>query len=614
MNKLILTFLCCLVNLVSSYAQRSESEIALKEYFSDAEFFLTQEFYADALNDYLQVYRRGYKNNANINYRIGICYLNIAGQKNKAIEYLEKAKESVSPKYRESSLKEKNAPIDVYLYLGNAYRVNNRLKEAINSYNKYKELLPEEETNLHEYANQQIEASNIAIEFMKEPVEVEFINLGTTINQGNENFKAVVSGDGTTLVYMHKLPFYNAVYFSKKIDNKWSEPENITPQLMSDGDQFVTSISFDGKMLFLSREDAFNSDIYVSYYMDNRWTKSVPLGANINTKYWESHASVSKDGETLYFTSNRKGNKGEMDIYIAHLNDEGKWGPAVNIGETINSKLNEDTPFITEDEKILYFSSQGFRGMGGYDIFKSERISEKEWSMPQNLGYPINTTDDDLFYFPWNNGEIAYMAKIMEEGHGATDIYQVVYPVEVEESIAEQPETTEAQNLVEILTKSPVDITDSTEVEEKEPVEVSEIKTIVISPVLFGFDKYILSETGKSDIKPLIGLLKSNEDVYVELLGYTDPLGPAEYNLKLAKKRALAVMNYLIEQGIDAGRLKPIEKGEVDFIAVNTHSDGSDNSEGRKYNRRVEFEVLGIDKNVIIIKRIDPVPDHLKVH
>jgi len=384
--------------------------------------------------------------------------------------------------------------------------------------------------------------------------------------------------------------------------------------LMSDGDQFVASISFDGKMLFLSREDAFNSDIYVSYYMDNRWIKSVPLGANINTKYWESHASVSKNGETLYFTSNRKGNKGEMDIYIAHLDDEGKWGPAINIGETINSKLNEDTPFITEDEKILYFSSQGFRGMGGYDIFKSERISEKEWSMPQNLGYPINTTDDDLFYFPWNNGEIAYMAKIMEEGYGITDIYQVVYPVEVEESITEQPETTEAQTLVEILTKPPVDIADSTEIEEKEPMEVSEIKTIVISPVLFGFDKYILSETGKSDMKPLIGLLKSNEDVYVELLGYTDPLGPAEYNLKLAKKRALAVMNYLIEKGIDAGRLKPIEKGEVDFIAVNTNSDGSDNSEGRKYNRRVEFEVIGIDKNVIIIKRIDLVPDHLKAH
>ena len=216
MKKLIFTFTCIFFVANISFAQRSESEIALREYFADAEFFLTQEFYIDALSDFLQVYRRGYQENANINYRIGICYLNIPGQKHKSIEYFEKAKASVSAKYRESSLKEENAPIDVYLYLGNAYRVNDRLEEAIQSYNEYKDLLPDDEKNLLEYVNQQIEACNIATEFMNSPVDVEFVNLGPGINMSNENYKAVVSGDESTLVYMHKLPFYDAIYFSTK--------------------------------------------------------------------------------------------------------------------------------------------------------------------------------------------------------------------------------------------------------------------------------------------------------------------------------------------------------------------------------------------------------------
>lgn len=606
MKKLIFTLACILFTVYSSYSQRSESEIALKEYFADAEFFLTQEFYVDALNDFLQVYKRGYQDNANINYRIGICYLNIPGQKHKSIEYFEKAKASVSSKYRESSLKEENVPIDVYLYLGNAYRVNDSLNKAIIAYNEYKKLLPDDEKDLLEYVNQQIEACNIASEFMDSPVEVEFVNLGPGINMSNENYKAVVSGDGSTLVYMFKLPFYDAVYYSQKVNDSWSDPENITPQIMSDGNQFVSSLSYEGKMLLLSKEDEFNSDIYVSTYVDNRWTKSEPLGSNINTKFWESHASISKDGKELYFTSNRKGGKGYMDIYVSELNEEGIWGPAKNLGPEINSKLNEDTPFITADGKYLYYSSQGFTNMGGYDVFRSELNDSSEWSIPQNLGYPINTTDDDLFYFPWGNGEIAYMAKIMDEGFGATDIYKLVYPYVVEETIAQEEEI-----VAEELATTEVD---SAIIEEEEAEVVPSVETFAIYPVLFGFDKSDVSEESRNALNDLVELLRKNNNIKVELLGYTDPLGPADYNVKLGKKRAVAVMNILIGNGIDADRLQAIGKGEVDFIAINENADGSDCREGRKYNRRVEFEILGIDNNVLIIKRIDPVPDHLKMH
>ncbi len=619
MKKFIFTLTCIFFTASGSFAQRSESEIALKEYFADAEFFLTQEYYVDALSDFLQVYRRGFQENANINYRIGVCYLNIPGQKQKSIEYFEKAKASVSSKYRESSLKEENAPIDVYLYLGNAYRVNDKLDEAILAYNEYKKLLPDDEKNLLEYVNQQIEACNIASEFMNSPVDVEFINMGPGINMSNENYKAVVSGDGSTLVYMHKLPFYDAVYFSKKVNDNWSDPENITPQIMSDGNQFVSSISYEGKMLLLSKEDEFNSDIYVSLYVDNRWTKSMPLGSNINTRYWESHASISKDGKTLYFTSNRKGGHGYMDIYVSQLNEEGVWGPPKNLGSEINTELNEDTPFITENGQSLYFSSQGFTSMGGYDVFKSDIKDSSEWSIPQNLGYPINTTDDDLFYFPWNNGEIAYMAKIRDEGFGITDIYKLVYPTVIDESVTQQEKDVVEEQALLVVDDTTVGeeqallVVDDTTVGEMEAAVIPVVRTFTISPILFGFDKSTVPENSKIDLNNLVELLKSNSNLKVELLGYTDPLGPDDYNIKLARKRALTVMNILIGNGIAVDRLQAIGKGEVDFIAINKNADGSDSSEGRKYNRRVEFEILGVDNNVLIIKRIDPVPDHLKM-
>jgi outer membrane protein OmpA-like peptidoglycan-associated protein/tetratricopeptide (TPR) repeat protein len=627
----------CILTISFSFfvqGQRNESEIALREYFNDAEFFLTQEFYLDALNDYMQIYKRGYSDNANINYRIGICYLGIPGQKDKAIGYLEKASKIVSTKYKESSLNEKNAPIDVYLYLGNAYRVNDRLDEAIKAYNKYKELLPADETNLHVYADKQIEACNIAHEFMDKPVDLTFENLGDTINTTSDDYNPVISGDGSTLVFMHKLPFYEAIYFSKKVNGKWQKPVNITPQIMSDGNQYVTGISYDGKTILLSVENEFNSDIYMSQYTDNRWTQSRPLGSNINTKYWESHASLSKDGNTLYFTSNRNGGAGNMDIYVAKRTATGNFGQVQNVKE-VNSDLNEDTPFVTADGQKLYFSSQGFVNMGGYDIFESTLGSDGKWSVPENLGYPVSTTDDDLFYYPWQNGNIGYMSKIIDGGYGAMDIYKVKFNIPVRESISEEvspiqeelPETAMVADTtvkkirnenvpetaaVQDTTKKSTGILTAKEEEKEIPVK-QEIRTVEISPIFFEFDKSVLSEKGKQELDKLIGLLNEFPGLKIRLSGFADALGPESYNLRLSERRALTALNYLVSNGINGTRLTAIGKGETEFIAPNTHPDGSDNPEGRRFNRRVEFEITGTNPDVLIIKRIDPVPKELRI-
>lgn len=572
----------------------------------------------DALYDYLEVYKKGFEDNANINYRIGICYLHIPGQKDKSIPYLVKAIQNTTTKYKEGELRETKAPIDAVLYLGNAYRINNKLDKAIDTYKKYKDLAQDYDKNGVEFANKQIEACQIAKEFMDDPVQFTKTNLGPVINNSSSNFKAVVSGDGNTLLYMNELPFYDAVYYSKKVNDEWSEPVNITPEIQSDGNQYVCSVSFDGTQLYLSREDNFNSDIYYSKFVEGRWTKSVPLNNNINTKYWESHASISKDGKTLYFTSNRKGGAGEMDIYKSKLGNDGQWGEAINLGNNINTILNEDTPFITEDGKSLYFSSQAHKGMGGYDIFVSHLDSSGTWSTPENLGYPINTTDDDLFFYPWDNGKYAYMALFSDDGYGKEDIYRLKMVSEevIEESIAEAiaADVEEEEDLQKVDSINSVNTIDTIEKAVEQPGKVKvQVQVFELRPVYFGFDTYKLNAEGEKELKRIASLMSENTNLKLVISGYTDALGPDSYNQGLSEKRAISVLNDLVKKGINKSRMKAVGYGESHPAVNNKNPDGTDNPEGRKYNRRVEFDVTGADKNKIIFQKAS-VPDELKIN
>lgn len=632
-------FVLLLLVFYFTVIQAQKSDEDLRVYFADAEFFLAEEEYLDALYDYMELYNNGFSDNANINYRIGICYLNIPGQKDKSIPYLEKATENTKTNNRESEFREEKAPMDAYLYLGNAHRVNNDLDKAIELYGKYKEMLPSSDKASIDYIDQQIQACNAALKFMENPVEIVKTNLGEVVNTSSSDFKAVISGDGKTMVYMKELPFYDGIFFSKLKDGKWTEPENITPQIQSDGDQYVSSISHDGTNLFLTREDNFNSDIYISTYDDGQWTKSRSLPKPVYSKYWESHGSISKDGRTLYFTSNRRGGYGAMDIYKTVLDEEDEWTDPTNLGSTINTSLSEDTPFITEDGKSLYFSSQGHNSMGGYDIYVSTMDDEGNWTEPRNLGYPISTTDDNLFYYPWNNGRIAYLALLEQDSYGKEDIYSVRLASDevIEEAIAEKIETdvekidTLEKQVIkeEKIDEVPEEIVEEIveEVEEKPVVEeVAEIVSeqvieekeeaipaveIILKPVYFRFDDYSLTEDAKIELNKIASLLIDYENLRTELKGHTDAIGPTAYNKILSEKRAESALNFLVNKGIDKTRLGTAGLGETIFAAINKNPDGSDSPEGRKLNRRVEFEIIGIEQNNIIIKRIE-IPEQLR--
>jgi len=621
MKKLAGIFVIIIAIVTSVSAQKAET--TLKNYYLDAEYFLAQEFFSDALHNYIEIYKRGYKDNANINYKIGKCYLEISGQKEKAIEYLEKAKKSASAKYKGAALNEDLAPMDVYLYLGNAYRVNNILNKAIATYDTFKTLIPKEEINLQKYADKQIEACKIAIEFMSNPLDLDFYNMGDIINGANDDYKAVVSGDGNTIIFMNKQPFYDAVKVSRKVNGKWTRPLNITPHLESDGDQYICWVSYDGNTIILTKEDKFNSDLYISNYIDKRWTPSKPIkGGDINTKYWESHGCISKDGKTLYFTSNRKGGIGEMDIYVSKLQANNSWGTAKNLGPVINTELNEDTPFISEDGKTLYFCSQSFTNMGGYDYFSSQMHGDTSWTEPENLGYPLSTTDEDLFFYPtFNDSATGYVSKIRSEGHGGLDIYRIGAKLPGSDSIlkgSEQmlTEKAVAETIKQIMDKEAEEQISTTEKGPSKPVEgpkkLPETKIIELSPVLFEYDRAAISLAGQKELNKIVALMKNDTKLQLVITGFTDSRGSYQYNLHLSEKRALQALSFIVQKGINANRLKAIGKGAVDFIAPNNTKDGADYEEGRKYNRRAEFEISGADNNLLVIKRIDLVPQKIK--
>ncbi len=401
----------------------TQPEENFRELFLYAESEFLFEEYAEALPNYLRLNQQ-FPDNDNINFKIGVCYLNDPYEKEKAIQYLEKAVQNINPKFKENSFKEKGAPLEAYFYLGNAYRINDQLDKAIDTYEYF---IDRADPALYDLVlvNEQITACKNAIELMKRPVDISMVNMGNRINTRFSDLQPVISGDESRLVYIQKQAFFDALAYSEKTNGVWSVPRILMEELQVDEDVYPTSLSYDGNTLFIYRNDDFTGNLYTSKYQNGRWSALTKLNDNINTKYWESHASMNKKGDTLYFTSNRKDGYGGLDIYYSVKGSNNDWGLAVNLGPTVNTKYNEETPFITTDGRTLYFSSYGHYNMGGYDVLYTTKLSDGTWAVPLNAGYPINTTDDDVFFNPVQNGTFAYFPRYREDGLGRTDIYRV---------------------------------------------------------------------------------------------------------------------------------------------------------------------------------------------
>ncbi|MCU0410277.1 MAG: hypothetical protein MUC70_03145, partial [Bacteroidales bacterium] len=303
-----------------------------------------------------------------------------------------------------------------------AYRINNQLDKALDTYALF---LRDVNTEVYDTAliNFQIATCHTAREMMRDPVYVIEKNLGQTVNDRFSEFNPVVSDNGKRLLFTRELQFYDAVFYSTADNGQWSEPVNLTPQLGVDQDYYTSSLSGDGKTLLLYRTDRYDGNIYITRFAEGIWGNVEKLNDNINTKYWESHATLSRDGNKLYFTSNRRESIGGLDIFVSDRDSTGKWGPPLNLGPVINTIYNEESPFLANNDSTLFFSSRGHKNMGGYDIFRSDLDRNGVWSMPVNLGYPVNTTDDDLFFYPAGRGDRGYFSKFADDGYGRMDMF-----------------------------------------------------------------------------------------------------------------------------------------------------------------------------------------------
>lgn len=414
-------YIICMILVAHAVSLAGQTKSSLRELFVSAEGDILFEDYAEALPKYMSLLQI-YPENFNLYYRIGQCYLNTPGEKEKAIPWLETAAGHINPNYRKGKLRETGAPYDALYFLANAYRIANDFDRALETYDLF---LKDVDTEKYDTAlvRFQMQTCHNAREMMRKPVFITDRNLGSTINERFSEFNPVISDDEKTLLFTRELQFYDAIFWSRKIDGQWTEPVNLTPQLGIDQDYYTSSLSPDGRTLLMYRTDTYDGNIYLSRLEGNTWSKVEKLNSNVNTRYWESHATMSRDGKKLFFTSNRKESIGGLDIFVSVRDSSGNWGPAQNLGPRINTIYNEDTPFLANNDSTLFFSSRGHYNMGGYDIFRSDMGPDGQWSVPVNVGYPLNTSDDDMFFHPLKSGDGGYYARFADDGFGRMDIF-----------------------------------------------------------------------------------------------------------------------------------------------------------------------------------------------
>lgn len=433
---------------LSLFAQLDEKE--LRQKFNDAEYFFLNEDYEKAAPLYTEVYDND-PTHYNACYKLGLCFLNIPLKQLDAIDYLEIASEHTVARYRDGSFREKNASVDAFYFLGVAYHLSWSLDDAISAYERYKVELDVKDVMLYDRADRAIKSCERASELIKESMSVEVDNIGHLVNTNYAEFNPAVSENDSVMYFTRANVWKEKAYEEKgiseanvysfkimrsyKLDSVWQEPEDITAELNTKNNCVTLSISKDGKTMLLYRDEFEYGDltdfkqgsIFISHYQGGSWQPIEPLPNEINSLAYETHACISSDGNTIYFTSNRKGGFGGMDIYKS-TKDGDQWGEAENMGDHINTEFEEETPFIVNDS-ILYFASDGHDNMGGYDIFYSKLSKDGKWSVPTNVGIPVNSAGDDLFFVPIKNGAEGYYAVARPDGYltfGKEDIFHLI--------------------------------------------------------------------------------------------------------------------------------------------------------------------------------------------
>ena len=397
-----------------------------EENFYDAIYFYEEEEDYQEAQFLFKVVLRDEPRNANAKYWLGMCYNNIQGEEHLGIPYLTEATQSITQKYKKNKYSEKRAPHHCWFYLAEAYSKTNQMDEALEALNRFQDLKDFDSKYNVRITDEAVQAVERAKIIKDAEINIRGLYFNEPINSPEDDYNGVISGNGNMMVWANSKTFYEAVYMSIRENNQWGVPILITPQIVSDGDLLPAGLSFDGTSLLLVKSDQRgNTDIWISQLNGNIWSPAEEIKGGINSGSNEDHASFSPDGRHIYFSSDRRGGEGGLDLWYSERQRDGEWGSPVNMGDEINTDKDETSVFMAPDGERFIFASKGHFNMGGYDIFRCELEENGSWSQPTNIGYPLNTTSDNTFYVPINNGLQALYTRFTNEAIGKQDLWYV---------------------------------------------------------------------------------------------------------------------------------------------------------------------------------------------
>ncbi len=500
-----------------------------------------------------------------------------------------------------------------------------------------------------------IDKCEFAISMLENPVPFNPVNLGDSVNSSKNEYWPSLSLDGSRVIFTVLDPvdpakpiafgnrqedFYESV---KHEDGSWSRRRNLGRPLNTIQNEGAQTISADGRFMFFTacnRPDGYGMcDLYFSRKRKGKWTIPSNAGSPLNTTFSEKHPALSADGRIIFFASDRPGGKGGLDIYMSSGTEKRAWTVPVNLGDKINTPGNEQAPFIHPDGKTLYFTSDGHKNLGQSDIFMSRSDEEGTWSDPVNLGFPINTHNNELGLIVNSSGDKAYFASDRHSGEDL-DLYEFeLYPevrpnpvsymkgrvfdsltykgldaefklIDIQsgelviESVSSPGEgeflipLPSGRNYVLNVSKTGYlfysghfafeGIYERTDPFIKD-VPLQPLRSgykIVLNNIFFEFDKSELKPESKVELERILDFLQKNPTVRIQLNGHTDNIGTDEYNSSLSERRALAVVDWLINNGISSYRLKHRGFGALLPVA------GNETEEGRALNRRTEMQII----------------------
>lgn len=378
---------------------------------------------------------------SNYHYRKGFLMLKIRKDYEGAIPHFEMATLNTDNNYDMYSANEKNAPTDAFFHLANCLHLNEEIDRAIEFYEKFKEV-SKKESELLPVCDLRLKQCEQAKIHMAAPVNVMLKNIGPSINTAFPEYSPVVSLDGGSLYFTSrrdwkkgetekfKDPRINQypedVYISYRDDvNGWSTPERMDFCLPKRNEATI-ALSTDERRIYLYEDSTGDGDIYYTDFYHAKFQDIKQLETDgINSKYWETHCMMTHDKNRFFFVSDRPGGYGKRDIYMINRLSDSTWSEPINLGPNVNSSSDEDSPFISIDNKTLYYSTNGEKSIGGFDIMTTTMLEDSTWSEGKNLGYPFNSTNDDIFYTTTVDGKKGYMTSFRKDGYGEKDIYEI---------------------------------------------------------------------------------------------------------------------------------------------------------------------------------------------